>query len=404
MQHTLISFLGKARKEEGGHYRSANYQFSDTLKTTDFFGLGLCEVIQPDAMVILGTSGSMWDVFYEKFATSDDPADDWLQLAESVEQDSVNQGLLDAFSKRLSEKFNLPCRLKLIPYGVNAAEQTAILQTMADEIKPGDQVSLDMTHGLRHLPMLGLLSAMYLQTAKQVTIRDIYYGALELTRYEITPVMQLNGLLTIADWITALHGFDKTGDIAPFADLLKQEGLNQDTADLLKTASFYENNLDISKARRPLREFKTQTQTGLPGIAALFNDSLQHRIEWINGNNIYLRQREKALFYLQQGDYLRASALGFEALISWQLKKTRPHADAENYTIRQEAKEQLESDLKQAGEKKYDDFKTLRGLRNSMAHSNRSDKKQIQRCLNDETLLKQTLQELFDHLLPTTLD
>jgi hypothetical protein len=91
-------------------------------------------------------------------------------------------------------------------------------------------------------------------------------------------------------------------------------------------------------------------------------------------------------------------------LISWQLKKTRPHADAENYTIRQEAKEQLESDLKQAGEKKYDDFKTLRGLRNSMAHSNRSDKKQIQRCLNDETLLKQTLQELFDHLLPTTLD
>jgi CRISPR-associated DxTHG motif protein len=42
--------------------------------------------------------------------------------------------------------------------------QVDILQTLAEGLgRPDDRLYLDITHGLRHLPMLGLLSAFYLQ-------------------------------------------------------------------------------------------------------------------------------------------------------------------------------------------------------------------------------------------------
>ena len=129
----------------------------------------------------------------------------------------------------------------------------------------GEQVSLDLTHGLRHLPMLGLLSAMYLQIAKKVTIEGIYYGAFDLIPKsdinQFAPVLRLDGLLKIADWINALQGLDKTGDIAPFSELLQREGLNSETAGLLKKAAFFENNLNITQARGPLRKFKDETKS-----------------------------------------------------------------------------------------------------------------------------------------------
>jgi len=400
MTHTLISFLGKARKSEGGKYRTACYQFDTQQQSSQFFGLALNEVIQPDQLIILGTSGSMWDVFYEPLAESDSQQEHWLKLSEAVENNQVTAELLEPCAHDLSVKRGIPCRLQLIPYGADLAQQTEILKIMADNIGMGEQVSLDLTHGLRHLPMLGLLSALYLQTAKQVNIKEMYYGALELTENGQTPVMQLGGLLKIADWINALQGFDRTGDIAPFSDLLQQEGMATDTANLLAQAGFYENTLSITKARKPLKDFASQTHGKLPGIASLFSDSLNERIAWKNENNIYLRQRANALFFLDRGDYLRATALTYEAYITGYIKQESPSADPENYEVRDEHKQRLKKHL--SGEKK-ESFKLLNNLRNALAHGTRSDMAEVQRALADEQSLKQTLYQLLTKLLPETL-
>ncbi len=265
----------------------------------------------------------------------------------------------------------------------------------------GEQVSLDLTHGLRHLPMLGLLSAMYLQIAKKVTIEGIYYGAFDLIPKsdinQFAPVLRLDGLLKIADWINALQGLDKTGDIAPFSELLQREGLNSETAGLLKKAAFFENNLNITQARGPLRKFKDETKSkGLPGIASLFEESLKERISWVEQDNIYLRQREKALFYLQQGDYVRASSLGYEALITKYLREAQPHADIEDYDLRTQIKNKLNAD----GDP---DFKLLRDIRNSLAHASRSNTGDVQRVMSNEEELVATLNRLFSMLLPNNL-
>lgn len=389
MTHTLIGFLGKARKEEG-QYKQANYQFSDgRVETSRFFSRVLTSYLQPERLIILGTSGSMWDVLCENLGA--DEHDDWAELSESVESDSVTQAQLQQFDEVVSQTLGVICHLKLIPYGDDLASQIEILKIMAADVDSGDKVSLDLTHGLRHLPMLGLLSAMYLQTARNACIEGIYYGALDRTKNKLTPVMQLNGLLEIADWLHALDGFNKTGNLAPFSNLLQRDGMSSKTANCLEEAAFFENTLNIPNARSPLKKFTEATQNGLAGIGSLFQDSLQERIAWHKETNLYLRQRENAHFYLKQGDYLRAACLGYEALITrqMQLDNSLPKLDPQNFRDR----ETVQMD-------KNDDFKQLKYLRNSLAHGTRSSNGETQRALSCKSSLDDELNRLFKKLLP----
>lgn len=401
MTQLLISFLGKAQKlknddkrKESGKYQEANYQFDNQTETARFFSQALTKVIKPKRLVILGTSGSMWDVLCENLGQDEQQ----LALIEAAENDAVTQSLLDHFSGLFSEKLNVACVLKLIPYGDDLPQQIAILQKMAEDVKDNDSVSLDLTHGLRHLPMLGLLSAMYLKTARNVQIDGIYYGALERTNPEtkLTPVMRLEGLLTMADWISALDGFNKTGNISPFSELLQRDGMKKETAQCLEEAAFYENTLNVGQAKRPLETFSKAISDGLIGVGSLFQNTLQERIAWHKQDNFYLRQRENAHFHLKQGDYLRAAALGYEALITKQMQQGNytPKLDPANFRDR----EKIQSDMD-----KNSDFKQLRNLRNSLAHGTRSDVVETQRALSSELQLRIELERLFKMLLPKNL-
>lgn len=391
MAQLLISFLGKARKEEG-QYRQANYDFGNSnIETARFFSQALTKVIAPQKLIILGTSGSMWDVLCENLGHDDKQ----IELIEAVENDTVTQAQLNHFSSLFSEKLGVECVLKLIPYGDDLTQQVDILQKMAQDVKEGDDVSLDLTHGLRHLPMLGLLSAMYLKTARNVKIDGIYYGALERTNSEtkLTPVMRLEGLLTMADWISALDGFNKTGNIAPFSELLQRDGMAKETAQCLEDAAFFENTLNIPNARSPLKKFTEATQNGLQGIGALFQDNLKERVAWCKQDNLYLRQLENAYFYLNQADYLRAATLGYETFITYQVQKENrvPKLDPQNFEHRNEIKQKME---------RNEDAKLLNHLRNAIAHGTRSDIAQIQSALSSKEKLHTELTRLFKTLLP----
>lgn len=393
MAHILISFLGKSSKQNG-QYRQANYCFADgSQETARFFSFALNKHIQPEKLVMLGTSGSMWDVLCEQLST--DGHEQWAALSEAVETDTVTQAQLDAFSHPVSLALHVDCQLKRIPYGDDITQQVEILQLMASAIQAGDTVSLDLTHGLRHLPMLGLLSAMYLQTARAATINGIYYGALDRTKNDITPVMQLNGLLNIAEWLHALDGFNKTGNLAPFSTLLQQDGMAPETAKCLEDAAFFENTLNITQARGPLKEFAKATQNGLTGIGALFEDSLHERIAWHKEDKLYQRQQSNAYFYLQQGDYLRAAALGYEAFITLNLQQdpSVPRLNSENY----EHREHIKASLKNS---RNNDYKLLSNLRNALAHGVRSPMKEVQTALSSKANLHAELSRLFNILLP----
>lgn len=398
MSHTLISLLGgSSQTERDKRYRKARYDFgSGPTDATEFFGLALSRHIMPDRLVILGTSGSMWDVLLESLGLADSHSEALLALIDSAAQNLTTQAQLDQLIPVVSTQLGLEVALRLIPYGRDANEQTEILARLAEGLAHGDSVSLDVTHGLRHLPILAQMSALYLRQTRKVTIRGVYYGALDMSQNGITPVMNLDGLLTLADWVEALYSFDKDGDYGVFAPLLKTQAPEQ--ARRLTEAAFFERTLRVGEASGKLRAFLKQLdEQPLIGVAALFQQNLCDRIDWCQQDRHDQRQQTLARDYLANADYLRCALIAYEAFVT-QLCRQQGIANPEKYENREAAEQHYKQQRPRPPE--YKSYLRLRDLRNVLAHGSRPNQAEIQQALSDPTRLHSVLNELLDTLLP----
>jgi CRISPR-associated Csx2 family protein len=387
MTSTLVSFLGKAI--EKGNYREATYDFDGIRKTTKYFGLALAEHVKPDKLVMLGTAGSMWDVLIESLQPGETLESERLALMESAASNNVTQAQLEGIAGMVSGKLGLPCQLKIIPYGRDDAEQVQILQIIAEEFAENDHAVLDLTHGFRHLPMLGLISALYLETVRRVKIDGMHYGAHDMTDPQtgLTPVLRLDGLLRMADWLRALHSYDKDGDYGIFAPLLADFTPN---AGQLAEAAYYERTSNPVMAREKLNSVKADKLETSDPVGRLFLPILKQRLEWVKQPDRARWERHLAHTYLEKQDYMRAAIYGLEGLITARITREAPGA-INDYDRREEIKKQaLEND---------NDVKLLNGLRNSMAHGVRARHDETLRIVKDETLLHDKLKALFKKLL-----
>lgn len=401
MTHTLISFLGRGNPNRGKRYRQATYEFSPgQQQTTEFFGLGLTRQIRPDRLLILGTTGSMWDVLLFSLGLGQEHDEALLALTESADADRTTQEELDGLTAVVSERLGLPVTLRLIPYGRDTGEQVEILQRMALDLAEGDAVTLDVTHGLRHLPMLAQMSALYLRRVKSVEVRGLYYGALDMTRDGLTPVMNLRGLLDIADWTGAVQSFDKDGDYGVFASLMQAQ--SPAAASLLRESAFYERITRPGQARGKLRDLDDLLdRQPLTGIGSLFAPTLRVRLSWHREDRLYLRQQALARLYLDHGDFLRAALLGFEAFITWLIQQQGMN-NPDHWTQRENVKQEYEARNKAIHPRsdEYRRYCLLRDLRNHLAHGNTSPQTEIQKALASAAQLRAFLDDLFGRLLP----
>ena len=362
---TLITFLGKGRQESGG-YRKAIYDFEKSgSRETAFFGLAAAEVCQASTVRILGTPGSMWDVLILEQCDTTGHETQWDELAAAVANDAVTQTQLDAVETLLNRQAK-PCyQLRLIPYGHNDREQIDILRAVTEGIDTAQSIILDITHALRHLPMLGLLSAFYLRAATDARIEGIYYAAFERTQNGLTPVLRLDGLLNLYDWIRALEQFNKDGDYTSFKTLFNHEGL---PGDLLGEAAFLERIANASLGSQKLNsamQLINNTETLSPA-AALFAPLLIERTAWRNGGDRATRERALALDYLKRRDYLRATQFGFESIVSGEVWANR--GDPNNMGERIEAETTLKAQSRAQPPETPGNFRTIKNLRNALAH------------------------------------
>ena len=310
MAQTLITFLGRTPRGEYG-YRKTRYDFGDgdLTEPVAFFGWPLARRLAPDRIVILGTAGSMWDHLFEgDFDFGDRAEDERLALAEKVDRQQVDAADLTRLEPLLAGHLGCEVRLRLIPYCRDEREQVELLGILAHNVQPGDEVELDITHGFRHLPMLGLVSALHLRKVANARIGHIWYGAYDPNTGK-APVHDLAGPLKITDWLDGLSVYQRTGDYGVFAEVIGGE-----IGALLAEASFLESVKRIGQARSRLREVlkRLDSAAGDPALQ-LFRDELRRRIGWAEHENYYLRQRELAYEYLQRGRYLDAILTGWEA-------------------------------------------------------------------------------------------
>jgi CRISPR-associated Csx2 family protein len=374
---TLIGFLGKQQKG----YRTATYRFDAGFsREVPFFGMALAEFLKPDRLILLGTSGSMWDVFFDHETSDND--DGLMRLIEAASENKVTRPMLADHARRLSERLGYPVDCQLIPYARDEAEQSAVLAELAEALTAKERIVLDVTHAFRHLPMLALVAARYLKHVRQIEVEDIYYGALEMTPSGgETPVLRLGGMLKMLDWVDALATYDKDGDYGPFGQLLQADGMEPGRAKLLDKAAYFERTNNPVKARETLTSVFPSVEHHDGPLGKLFRDDLVKRISWFRGPSRDAWEQSLARAYLDRRDYVRAATFMYEAFVTRATNEQKLNPN--DYDRRKEAYDNAR--------KANPEVKALEYLRNALAHGVRPQDDRDSRLLSDEKTLRDKL-------------
>jgi CRISPR-associated Csx2 family protein len=334
----------------------------------------------------------MWDVLVEHHAAEGEDEALRLELIERVKEGSVDDALLDRVHPMIERAIGHSVQLSVIPAARDIEEQQAILQRLAQWASSKDKLYFDVTHGFRHLGMLALTAAQFLESTRRATIEAVYYGAFDMSEGGLTPVLRLDGLLAIARWVKALAHFDASGDYGVFAPLLEADGFPADKARCLVKAAFYERTTQIPPAAKQLQTVLQALGAPLKGASELFRERLRDRLKWAQEQDLAKQQRLLALRALERRDYLRAAILGLEATITLQCLELG--RDPYDYQDRTAADERLQEELRQGDHPgwKKQAYWTLKNLRNAMAHGLPPSYDEIKRILADPEQLKQRLQ------------
>lgn len=371
MTTALITILGKGRDNPQTGYRPATYAFADgSQEKTPYFGMALAKHLQPKKLILLGTAGSMWGVLVESLTHDPQHEDVRLELIDAETQGTVSQDLLNRIQPLLQACIDQQIELRLIPAGKETDDQIGILQAIEQTLsKQPTELHIDITHGYRHLAIIGFLSAaMLARLRSQLNVKALWYGALDMTRDGITPVLRLDGLTAVQHWVSALDRFDANGDYSVFAPLLEADGLPKDKANCLIDAAFYETTTQILNAARSLNTLLPDLDRPLSGASGLFQAQLKQKLQWAKGNNLAKQQLLLGQRARERGDYLRACILGLEALITHYCDEHQ--LDAKQHKDREEATQILHqaSESNELPEWLRNAYRTLNTLRNSMAH------------------------------------
>lgn len=176
----LLTVLGT------GKYNETCYCWEGKQVTTPYVAEALCEFFEPQALKV--------------FVTAEAKAVHWQLLQERL-GDRISPIAID------------------IPSGKSEDEIWQIFENVVNSVDENSQILFDITHAFRSIPMLVLLAAAFLQKAKNVEIKGVYYGAFEVNR-EQPPIFDLTPAVKLLDWLTATDKFINTGSSLELGELL----------------------------------------------------------------------------------------------------------------------------------------------------------------------------------------
>lgn len=398
----LVTTLGKARRmdipDASGHgsYRTARYRFSDmeVSDPTTFFGLALYRHLQKNGadigkIVVLGTRGSMWDALLDIHPDilGDDANAPLLELYEAVDGEGVSDEMLEKLSCAVGSALGVSVSCLAIPYGKDGVEQIDILSCVRRATEGSDTAFLDVTHGLRHLPMMTLVSAFLVgHDAHPIRTAGVYYGALEMKgSADSAPVVKLDGLLAVEEWIEAMTVFKTSGNVSRLANI---PGLDAELSRLLNEYQFFEQMNNVSQSRKCAKKIQ-QLLDSLPPEGKMFKDELYRMFDWANGENYARRQYDQARNAFDNGDYLRAVLLLNESVITSEIHSGT--GGILKYEIREEARKRL-------GKSRDNAWMLLTNLRNTLAHGSSTTggiAADIQRMRGNEAEFRKEMETLF---------
>ena len=243
MSKVLISFLGTA--QDGRHYNYATYRFPDGREYKDnFIAHVLYQHYGVDRLILIGTAHSMWEEVYYKLAQERGLFNEsvYFEIGNYCINADHNISLDIPHQDDLDNALGDGGKAIVIRYGLNEAElqeNAGKILGLEQYLHKGDELYVDVTHSFRSLPLFLMNTLVYLQnvSTKKINIKHISYGMLDITQeLGYTPVVELNSVMKINQWITGAYAFTQFGNAYQVADLLEEEG-EKDSAQRLRNFS-----------------------------------------------------------------------------------------------------------------------------------------------------------------------
>ncbi len=385
----LITLLGRSEKGVVD-YRTTRYRFPDgsISEPVAFLGWELLKRTHPDKIIVLGTAGSMWDNLILPAGSSDQ--DRYGTLIDSVAAKHVTDDQIQFFAPKLSEVMEVQVDLQIISESRTEEEQLALLARVDPLIEDGDVLTLDITHGFRHLPVLLLLAIVYLRAVRSITVGGVYSSFYD-SDVQQGFVFDMSGLLKLLDWYSALNAFGKDGDPGVFKSLLKEDGLGEDALRSLTEASYQSRIHRHVQAWTAERTVANQlSKAKLRGVSNLFAPYLKSRLGSKVERDPAIRLARMAWKHLDLGSYDRAAFFGLSAAQAHLANAGEDLDDLEKeiWNGKRGTPEFLEA------------FDRLNGIRNSIAHTDSTATKKLRmRAISGkEEELREELKGIFKKL------
>ncbi len=328
---TVISFLGHPATISGGYYRQASYRFPDSEEVRPsrvFVGALLDELVhrgQPaDKLVICGTSTSAWhalglDILDEEAEASRSILEAIKEAAATAE--GVTSDHLPKLAKPIADRLGCEVELVVIGYCDTREKQLAVVKRLADAVPGPARLVLDVTHGFRHLPLIAIAAAGFLEHARDCHLEAVYYGMNEARRkdettgQEISPVVDLKGMLRILDVSEALGTFKLSGRLTPIAAQLREE-----SPELMRAAFRIDlHRLTDRAASRAANSAAEKIASSPDALLNVAEAEISEALRVASEPRIppFVRQLAQGKRALEVRDYSSAITLLWESLISF---------------------------------------------------------------------------------------
>ncbi len=323
----LVSFLGTSSYNR--EYRTAKYKFDDSSEEIEssFIASAIKRHTHIDKIILVGTTHSMWEEVYSHFARENGNFDEdyYCELGDFCDKANHNTAL-EMFPdiEKLQDGIGKNSEVILIKYGLNKDEigynEQQILQ-IESMLNSNDELYVDITHSFRSLPLFLLNTLIFIQnvSTKQIVIKDVYYGMLEVSKeLGYTPIVNLNSVLSANDWIIGAYAFKE------YANSYKLvECLGNDHKSASKDLKCFSNigNLSYIAALKSQMTVVTRlrSENALPSMGKMVCEPILNDWKDKFSNVIYVSQKQYRLALWQYEHFnFSASFMALsEAIISY---------------------------------------------------------------------------------------
>lgn len=365
----LVSFIGTgkpAANEDKKEYETAFYKLpNEEVIESSLITSVLFDYLKPDKLVVIGTPKSIWSELSQIKGLGDiDNEEIYKKIFEETWSGEVNPEILKEWENFLSQKLNKKISLNVVP--ISATEE--IVDILYSQIPVNtEEIYLDITHTFRHFPLIASFTLPVLKYIKGFKKLSLIYAMFK-KKPDSSPVIFMHLPNKLMELLEAVSLTENAGNFERFADILE-------IPDIKELYLKIETNRKISNRqfRNIINKARGLEEKSI--IHKISSEILQEVFRDLEGELLSLRMANRAVFFAQRKQFLKAYTLIYEALVN-----TQPGTDwdAKKKTLKARLLTKSDEEI----------YETIRLLRNIMAHGD--DNKishELNQILSDENKL-----------------